>query len=245
MVVKKRRLLWDYHNTTQVPQAMDRVNFDGPLSSISNWNSWVPPELKGRAEYRPMVREESCLSGGDWTNVENTDQPIIHFFNEPERHGITAEHAADVWHQKMLPLRNDKGKKLVSPSCSNDNAGQAWIEDFMGRIQDAMPDYLGLHYYGDDGNAAQQFIEDMHGKWPEIPVIVSEIACVSRDGNAVVEFSKQLANWMDGQDFVFEYGFFGCMQTLADDFVSPCAQLMNPDGSWTPLMEMLQNEQPM
>ncbi|KAI4153535.1 MAG: hypothetical protein LQ340_002268 [Diploschistes diacapsis] len=139
---------------------MDKVNFDVPISFVSNWNSWVPPELKGRAPYRPMIREEPCLSGQDWDNVENTDQPIIHFFNEPERHNISAEQAAD----------------LVSPSCSNDDAGQAWIEDFMNRIQDAPPDYLGLHYYGTDGNAAQEFLEDMQNKWPEIPVIVSEIA---------------------------------------------------------------------
>lgn len=104
VTIRKRCLLWDYHNTTQVPQAMDKVNFDVPISFVSNWNSWVPPELKGRAPYRPMIREEPCLSGQDWDNVENTDQPIIHFFNEPERHNISAEQAADVWQQQMLLL---------------------------------------------------------------------------------------------------------------------------------------------
>lgn len=223
---------------------MDHVNFKGPTSSVSNWNTWVPPELKGRAPYRPMVRDESCLSGGDWTNVENSNQPIIHFFNEPERHGISAAHAADIWHKQMVPLRQHKGKKLVSPSCASDPAGSAWIEDFMNRVKDAKPDYLGLHYYGTEVKAAKEFIENKHKKWPNIPIIVSEIASISRDGKSVVEFTKQMANWMDDEKWIFEYGFFGCMQALADNFVSPAAQLMKPDGSFTPLMEKLQNEQP-
>ena len=92
--------------------------------------------------------------------------------------------------------------------------------------------------------AAQQYLETMHSKWPDFPVIVSEIACTSRDGNTVVEWTKDMANWMDDQDWIFEYSFFGCMPQLADTFVSPEAQLMNPDFSWTPLMIMLANQQP-
>ncbi len=119
MVVKKRCLLWDWTNTdglghSGVPWAMDNCNFNGPISSVSNWNAWVPPELKGRAPFRPMVRLEAQLSGNDWTFIQNTDQPIVHYFNEPERAGISAEHAADIWVNQMLPLRQQKGKQLVS-----------------------------------------------------------------------------------------------------------------------------------
>lgn len=50
---------------------------------------------------------------------------------------------------------------------------------------------------------------------------------------------------MDEQEWIFEYGFFGCMRSVADDFVSPVAQLMNPDGTFTELMHKYMNEQPM
>ncbi|MCJ1317934.1 hypothetical protein MMC15_003261 [Xylographa vitiligo] len=245
MAVKKRCLLWDYTNTgdSGVPWAMDKVNFDGTISSVSNWNAWVPPELKGRAPFRPMVHLEAQLSGNDWDMIQNTDQPIIHFFNEPERAGISAEHAADVWHNQIVPLREQKGKQLVSPSCSNDDAGQAWIADFMERVSDKAPDYLGLHYYGTDGNAAIQFLEGMHSKYSQ-PIIVSEIASIDRDGASVLGFTSQLANYMDGADWVYEYGFFGCMRQPPDNFVSPAAQLMNPDGSFTDLMDKLMYDQP-
>ena len=250
MVVKKRCLLWDWTNSSGpgnpgVPWAMDHVDFAGPISSVSNWNTWIPPELKGRAPYRPMVRSEGQLSGGDWDNVVKSDQHIVHFFNEPERAGISAEHAADVWHKQMVPLRQKHGKKLVSPSCSNDKNGQAWIADFMNRVADHAPDYLGLHYYGTDGNAAIHFIEEMHAKHPHQPIIVSEIASIARDLPSVMGFTVQLVNWMDKQDYVFEYGFFGCMRKLADNFVSPEAQLMKPDGNFTELMQKLMRDQPM
>lgn len=49
---------------------------------------------------------------------------------------------------------------------------------------------------------------------------------------------------MDQCPWVFEYSFFGCMRELADDFVSPEAQLMNSDGTMRYLMKKLMEEQP-
>lgn len=84
-----------------------------------------------------------------------------------------------------------------------------------------------------------------HKKYPEYPVVVSEFASISRDKKEVVEFTVKTANWMDECPWIFEYAFFGCMVKVADDFVSPEAQLMNADGSLKPLMTKLMNEQPM
>lgn len=249
MGIKKRCLLWDWTNTDGpghqgVPWAMDKIDFKDHIASVSNWNTWAPPELKGRAPFRPMVHLEAQLSGQDWKNVEDSNQPIIHFFNEPERAGISPEHAAQVWNQQMLPLRQHKGKKLVSPSCAGDPAGEAWIADFMKRISANPPDFLGLHYYGTDGHAAIQYLESMHQKHPHQPVIVSEIASTARNKNEVLGFTAQVTNWMDETPWIFEYGFFGCMRTLADNFVSPEARLMNPDGTFTDLMFRLMHDRP-
>jgi hypothetical protein len=76
-------------------------------------------------------------------------------------------------------------------------------------------------------------------------VVISEIACISRDKNEVFAFTAQVANWCDQCPYVYEYSFFGCMRELADDFVSPQAQLMNPDGTLKDLMQKLMKEQPM
>ena len=50
---------------------------------------------------------------------------------------------------------------------------------------------------------------------------------------------------MDEQEWVAEYGFFGCMREPADTFVSPEAQLMDKEGRLTPLMRRLMGEVPM
>ena len=75
--------------------------------------------------------------------------------------------------------------------------------------------------------------------------MVSEIASTSRNKKEVFTFTAQLANWMDLCPWIFEYAFFGCMAKVADDFVSPEAQLMNSDGTLRYLMYKLMTEQPM
>lgn len=249
MVIKKRCLLWDWTNSSGpgnpgVPWAMDQCNFDGPLSSVSNWNTWVPPELNGRAPFRPMVRLEAQLSGQDWDNALNSHEPIIHFFNEPDKNNISPERAAQVWHDQMVPLlRQQRGKQLVGPSVASDDNGKNWLADFMNRVSDSPPDFLGVHYYGTDGNAAIQYLQEMHAKYPQ-PMIISEIASIDRYFDSVKGFTIQLANFMDNTDWIFEYAFFGCMRNVADGFVSPDAQLMRTDGTFTDLMKKLQWDQP-
>ena len=247
-LIRKRCLLWDWTNSAGadggVPWAMDQINFKGPISAVSNWNTWVPPELKGRASYRPMVREKAQLSGQDWANVKNANAPIVHFFNEPDGHGISAADAAALWTAQMVPLRNKKKTKLVSPSCMSNPNGAAWLADFLRRVEAHKPDFLGLHYYGTSADAAIKYLEDMHQKHPSMPVIVSEIASVSRDKKEVYAFTAKMANWMDHTSWIYEYGFFSCMRKLTDGFVSPEAQLMKPDGHFTELMEKPNKDQP-
>jgi Glycosyl hydrolase catalytic core len=64
----------------------------------------------------------------------------------------------------MVPLREEKGKKIVGPGCASDPGGEAWLDEFMRRVQELgePPDYLGLHYYGPEGASAIQYIEKMY-----------------------------------------------------------------------------------
>ena len=248
MVVKKRCLLWDWTNSSGpgnpgVPWALNQANFHGPLSSLSNWNTWVPPELQHRAPFRPMVHLEAQLVGQDWANILASKEPIIHFFNEPDKNGITPQRAAKSWLDQMVPLRREHGKKLVGPSVSNDENGQRWLEQFMPLVAAHPPDFIGLHYYGTEASACIAYLKAMHAHYKK-PIIVSEIASISRDKKSVYGFTIEMANFMDETEWVFEYGFFGCMRKLADGFVSPEARLMEPDGRFDDLMMKLQWDQP-
>lgn len=244
-MIKKRVLLWDYTNTRDVSWAMDKINFKGPLHSASNWNTWYPTELKHRLPFRPMIRGRDNLHGAEWENILKSDQPVIHFFNEPERAGITPEEAATIWHEQVIPLRQKHVKRLVSPSCASDQAGIDWIHKWMSLVSKDPPDYLGLHWYGTKGDEMIKHLQSMHAQYPKHPIIVSEWASISRNYNDVLHFTVQLANWMDETAWIAEYGLFGCMKQPADGYVSPAAQLMNHDGSFTDLMWKYMSDQPM
>lgn len=159
----KRCLLWDWTNTANLPDAIEKLNFE-KFSSVANWNAWSPPELKNRLPFRPTVRGMGQITdANEWGMISNNDHAIIHYFNEPERAGITPQQAFDIWVEKMVPLRKEKGKKLVSPGCASDAGGEAWLEEFIHKTEaiDEPVDYLGVHYYGPDGKAAIEYIEKM------------------------------------------------------------------------------------
>jgi hypothetical protein len=126
MVIKKRSLLWDWTNTQKVPQQMDKVNLDGPISSVSNWNAWVPPELKSRAPFRPMIHLERELAGNEWNWILESKESIVHFFNEPERAGISVEQAAKYWKDQVSIL-------LIPTLLINRNDAQHGLTHFISK----------------------------------------------------------------------------------------------------------------
>jgi uncharacterized protein YkwD len=75
--------------------------------------------------------------------------------------------------------------------------------------------------------------------------MVTEIACIDRNYRTVLDFTAKVCNWMDGQDWIFEYGLFDFQRTPADSFVSPAAQLMDKNGNLTELGNMYVHQQPM
>lgn len=75
--------------------------------------------------------------------------------------------------------------------------------------------------------------------------MVTEIACIDRNHQTVVDFTVQVCNWLDKQDWVLEYGLFDFQRKVADDFVSPAAQLMDGNGNLTDLGKMYVHQQPM
>lgn len=184
-------------------------------------------------------------------DYDRNHHEVVHYFNEPERiPGCTPEFAADKWVTQVVPLlRAAQGRKLVGPAVASDDGGRAWLRSFMRLVgegeEGCAPDFLGVHYYGTSAAEARAYITAMHEEWPALPVVVSEVASISRDGAEVERFTAELANWLDATEWVAEYAFFGCMAHCADDFVSPAAQLMDEKGKFTPLMRRLMEEQPM
>lgn len=155
-------------------------------------------------------------------------------WNEPERQGITPQQAAQFWFSHMVPLRQQRGKKLVGPGIANDEAGRRWLEQFMNLIASQKPDFLGLHVYEVDGDRAIRYLQDMYQKY-QLPIWVTELASIHRNYADVLYFTAQLCNFCDDTWWINKYALFGYMPRLADNFVSPAAQLMNSDLSFRDL----------
>ncbi|KAI2619773.1 glycoside hydrolase family 128 protein [Hypomontagnella submonticulosa] len=248
----KRIILWESSLSVQlniIPGLLKTAATLGSSSvikSITNWETKRPQELPKNLPFRPMVRTPQHLSGDHWSSlisvVSSQKNTIVHFYNEPERNDISVGDAVAQWKQKMLPLRQKYGVKLVAPGCASDPNGSNWLQSFMGALSDnEKPDYINLHFYTLPQNPVDQEIQNAVGFFSEkhrtynIPIIVGEIACTSRDAAQVVKFTKEVSKWFDTQDWIVEYGFFGVSTKVADDFVSPAAQLLDANGAWTDL----------
>ncbi|KAI1778836.1 glycoside hydrolase family 128 protein [Hypoxylon cercidicola] len=250
----KRIILWETKLTSELPSipglwaAATALASSRVIKSITNWETKRPSELPKTLPYRPMVRTPQHLEGDNWTNlisvVSTQQNTIVHFYNEPERNGIKASDAVASWREKMLPLRQKYGVKLVGPGCASSGEGSAWLQAFMGMLSDdEKPDYLNLHFYTLPSNPCDQEIRNAEHYFSEkhttynLPVIIGEMASTSRDGAQVVQFTKEVSKWLDepAQSWVVEYGFFGVSTSVDDNFVSPAAQMLDSTGGFTDL----------
>ncbi|RYP68342.1 hypothetical protein DL771_006728 [Monosporascus sp. 5C6A] len=246
-----RTLLWDWTLTRDrgdpaIEATVNSLASSGKITSITNWETWRPPELPSDIPFRPMVRTPAQLSGEPWENLlsvlTSEEKKIVHFFNEPDKQGILPADAAKMWKDAMLPLRQDYSARLVSPGCASSDDGTRWLDEFMGHLTDGeKPDYMALHFYTKAHEpadkeilAAKQYLETRHEQH-NLPVIINELASTSRDLNIVRNFTTEVGNWLDGQDWVVEYGVFGVSREPTDGFVSPAAQLLHSNGTWTEL----------
>ncbi|EMR63492.1 hypothetical protein MGN70_003333 [Eutypa lata] len=252
---KKRIALWEWTLTRDVPSypaiqsTATSLGTSTEIAAVMNWEGWQPTEVP--VAFEPMARVLDSFGGDAWTQLTGslaTQQqagvasPPVHFLNEPERQGVSAADAANTWRGSFAPLRAQYGAKLVGPAPASDPAGSAWLQEFMSYLgADEKPDYLGVHFYtaqstasSDEVAAAQAYIRGQYDAYG-IPVVVSEIASTNRDAGEVDSFTRQMAQWLDAQDWVFQYGFFGMSREVTNDFVSPAAQLLDFNGNLTPL----------
>lgn len=270
-----RTLLWDWRLTRDA-QAGDSVlqataqlvvnnSLSTAITSITNWEVWRPSELPSTIPFRPTVRTPAQLDDPKtWEQLLATVRQeraqdrtgngvVVHFYSEPERQGIAVETAVADWRRKMLPLRAAHDDvHLASPACAGNAAGTAWLDAFLAALkndvdEDERPDYLALHYYAANSEAATAGAVDAEVEQAKAyflerhtthnrDIIVSELASTSRDSDAVAKFTKGIGDWLEmQQNWVLEYGIFGVSREPVDSFVSPAAQLLDSAGQWTAL----------
>jgi hypothetical protein len=160
--------------------------------------------------------------------IKQQNQSVVFGFNEPDKNkqsNITVETAINAWPQLQLAVsenEKDTGRTtiLVSPSCANSLNGP-WFEEFMIKVDelDLRVDAIGVHHYGGiNFNAFKTKMKTIYEKYNRRPIIITEFSVADWNANSVgtnkfssqsvLEFMKQVMDWMEEQDWILGYAWF-------------------------------------
>ncbi|EIW67993.1 hypothetical protein TREMEDRAFT_32598 [Tremella mesenterica DSM 1558] len=176
-------------------------------------------------------------------------------FNEPDlaQQGTsTPEVAASAWTQLVDTARGtNPSVKLISPAVA---FNQTWLSSFFDNICPGWsptkwgqlgcqyaPDYVAVHMYTTDFDGFTSGVGSYHSTFG-LPVVVSEFAAYSFDSSSGLDaagtsaFMASTTQWLDSQDWVIKYAWFGAMRNPAFLYgVSQENQLMDTNGALTAL----------
>ncbi|KDQ64748.1 glycoside hydrolase family 128 protein [Jaapia argillacea MUCL 33604] len=204
----------------------------GPLYT---WSPYLPTNAR-ELGFNPIPQLWGDKQIGDFTNlvVEGYADTVLGF-NEPDQSGqsnMSPQHAADVWKQYIQPLAN-KGYKLISPACTSAPDSKGWMQQFFAACTGCTFDGLAIHFYGTSAQDLINYITDFHTTFG-LPIWVTEFADQNFSGGAqanqgeVDAFMTQATDFMNGQDWVHAYFWFGVMHDMSG--VNPDNQLMQGNG---------------
>jgi hypothetical protein len=158
-------------------------------------------------------------------------------FNEPNEAGqsnMDPGTAASLWIQYIEPLKA-KGYRVGSPATSSNPNGLTWMQNFFAACNGGCnPDFMALHWYDISSSAFTTYLELWYSTFNK-PIWVTEFAYQDFNGNdqgdlpTIQAFMGEVTAWMDQQDYVEQYCWFGAMLNMQG--VNPLNTLMNPDGS--------------
>lgn len=214
------------------------------------WGTGLQSPGSHDALHIPQFRWWHSLQGHmDW--VLNRPEPTewVFVFNEPERGSgangpgddKTVAQAISDWKFIQNGLAGS-GIKMVTPSVSDDGAGQAWMNSFHAAVQEdptIQVDAVGFHWYGwstpdNIQGAINNFksrVNHYHNMWNK-PVFINEFAIhdwgggysdeVMRAANA--EFLADVVPWMEANPDVAgyaPYNWFGSSAMVEGNPLKP------------------------
>ncbi|KAH8785940.1 hypothetical protein F5883DRAFT_599047 [Diaporthe sp. PMI_573] len=188
----------------------------GETGSSVNWMyNWYSNTTNKQnfTEYVPMLWGINSELTGIWNKDASSwiaaGSEYLLAFNEPENIGqsnISPAVAADAYRQYMEPFAGKA--QLGAPGVSND--GRDWMKQFLGLCSDCTIDFVPIHWYNpcsllDD---FMTFVTDMCHIARDRPVWVTEFQ-PEGSTDEKTEFLKRAISWLDDQECVARYAYFG------------------------------------
>ena len=219
----------------------------GPKPSTTFLNSTSPTRL----EFVPMLWGAKDDNGGEvfaetvGPLLDDPNQGIksLLFMNEPDMSSdvggsdVDPDDAAKLWQSQFGPLKEKHPDiQLGSPAVSNGPDGFPWLGEFFdacdGKCQ---PDFMAIHYYGPfDGLSA--YVALVAQTFPNITgkggIWLTEWAFPGQDKGTTEAFVNQSLGFLDGEQSVKRYSYFGSFKS-SNSHVGENVAMLDKDGKLT------------
>jgi len=134
---------------------------------------------------------------------------------------MSPEDAAKAWKTYMEPYAGKA--QLGSPAVTNSgSAGQGldWLNSFMGNCSsDCTIDFVAVHWYDSNGSVDyfKQYMQKASQQAAGKPIWITEFGMNGASDSDQANFLNQVIPWLEAQDFVARYAYFGDFTNILVD----------------------------
>jgi hypothetical protein len=225
-----------YVGDTHAPDSQLLTASSSPLSWYYNWSPYPPPQVPSEnLEFVPLIHgiseAQSAQTSGQINSLPSSSTHLL-TFNEPDGSkdsggsAITPEDAAKAYIEHMVPYRSGGRKwKISHPSTTGSGNGLEWLRKFNESCykineKDGCPaDFVAAHWYGGFPGLAgwlgtlNEFYNTNTTRNPPIKIWVTELALPQMNKEATAQMMNQTLPYLDSQDYVEKYAWFGAFRT--------------------------------
>lgn len=199
---------------------------NGKLGWYYTWSPW-PVDSVGDLDFYPQLWGQKQVSDWEQQKSKFADWGTTHIlgFNEPNESGqanMQPADAASLWNQQIAQFQGQY--TLISPACTSRTGdsgsgsdGIKWLQEF--QENGASFDAVAVHIYETDYNNVISYLQKVHDTF-QLPVYLTEYACQNFSGgnqcsnSEVWEMMQKTTSWMDAQDWMHGYAWFGAMEQM-------------------------------
>ncbi|KAL0581171.1 hypothetical protein V5O48_000861 [Marasmius crinis-equi] len=193
------------------PDVMNLNQSSSEISWIYDWATPVTPNLASTGiEFVPMQWGAGNIENLS-TIIKAQGSKVLLGFNEPDfsqQSNIDPNYAAQLWTKYIEPLKAS-GVRLGAPAVSSGAGGIPWLTSFMSACSNCTFDFIPVHWYGTGVAGFYDYLWQIHSRFGNRTLWVTEYASTSLNATEVEDFLNQTTVYLDGLDWVERYAWFG------------------------------------
>ncbi|KAH7920270.1 hypothetical protein BV22DRAFT_1040027 [Leucogyrophana mollusca] len=189
---------------------------------LYTWSPYLPSGLSDLGiEGIPML--------WGWNQVDDFQKLVVPGYakyvlgmnepNEPSQSNMSPQSGAQLWQQYIQPLAG-QGYTLISPACTNDQAGLDWMAGFFSACTGCTIDAVAFHFYSTNATAFISYATQLYNTY-NLPVWVTEFADQNFSGTGgqadmddVYAFAATITSFIDNTWWMQGAFPFGAMPDL-------------------------------